>query len=286
MRILRWSLVAVLLVLAVGSTGWAAEAKFSAPRPFMLALGDSLAFGYQEAKFLAGLPDPNPATFNTGFADVFAVRLAETATGNRTALVNLSCPGETTGTFLDGGCPYPAAGFELHVDYTGAQMEFAEAFLEVHRGQVSPILISLGANDVLAIIAVCGLDLECIGPLLPGVVTDVIANYSEVLTRLRSAAPDAEIILLQLYNPFAVLNPDTDVAAVALNDAIAIVAAAHQARVANAFPAFNLTPPQPATLCTLTLFCTPLMDVHASDDGYSVIGDLMFEAAGYTRFEH
>ncbi|MBI2467723.1 MAG: hypothetical protein HYV62_07880 [Candidatus Rokubacteria bacterium] len=81
------------------------------------------------------------------------------------------------------------------------------------------------------------------------------------------------------------LSPDSDVLALVLNDAIAAVAAAHRARVANAFPAFNLAPPQPATLCALTLMCLA-GDIHGSDDGYAVIADLMFEAAGYTRFEH
>jgi hypothetical protein len=54
--------------------------------------------------------------------------------------------------------------------------------------------------------------------------------------------------------------------------------------VADAFPAFNGVP-QPAGLCTLTLMCTAESDIHASDAGYALIADLMFRAAGYTRFE-
>jgi hypothetical protein len=27
-------------------------------------------------------------------------------------------------------------------------------------------------------------------------------------------------------------------------------------------------------------------DIHASDAGYAVIADLMFQSAGFTRFEH
>src|SRR5262249_7170222 len=138
----RSTLLAVVFLCGLSSPSWAEAPKFSAPKAFMLGLGDSLMFGFQETKFVAGWPDPDPATLNTGLADVFVARLAETAPGKKTALVNFACPGETTGSFLNGACPYKVA-FRLHQDYTGAQMDVAEAFLEVHRGHVSPILISL-----------------------------------------------------------------------------------------------------------------------------------------------
>lgn len=280
----RSTLLAVVFLCGLSSPSWAEAPKFSAPKAFMLGLGDSLMFGFQETKFVAGWPDPDPATFNTGLADVFVARLAETAPGKETALVNFACPGETTGSFLNGPCPYNVA-FRLHQEYTGAQMDVAEAFLEVHRGHVSPILISLGANDALGIVDVCGLDPICIGAALPGVLASVRENLTAALARLRVAAPDAEIILLQYYNPLAVIDPSTNVLLVSLNAVIENVTGAHQARVADAFPAFNLAPPQPATLCALTLMCTPLVDVHASDAGYQLIGDLFFDAAGFTRFE-
>lgn len=280
-----WIFLAVILLCGIGSPAWTEQPKFSAPKPFVLGLGDSLMFGFQQAKFFAGLPDPDPAVFNTGFADIFVARLAKTAPGKGTALVNFACFGETTGSFLTGPCAYNLA-FRLHEEYTGAQMEAAESFLNAHRGQVSPILISLGANDVLAIVDVCGLDPSCIGAALPSVLATVGENLNAVLGRLRTAAPDAEIIMLQYYNPLAVLDPSTNVLTAALNPVIGNVAAAHRARVADAFPAFNLAAPQPATLCLLTLMCTPFADLHASDAGYQVISDLFFEAAGFTRFEH
>lgn len=282
MWIARRSLLALLLVSTLGWTAWAEEPKFSAPKAFTLALGDSLAFGFQQVKFAA---DPfNLTQFHTGFAFVFAARVAETPPGKGNALMNLGCPGETSASFLAGPCAYHAAGFPLHVNYGGAQIDAAEAILDVHRGQVNPILIALGANDVLGLVAFCGVDPACIETFLPGVLATLADNYDQVLARLRAAAPDAEIILLQLYNPLAVIDPSTNGPAVLVNDTIADVAAAHRARLANAFPAFNLAPPQPATLCVLTLMCVA-GDVHASDAGYEVIADLMFEASGYTRFE-
>src|SRR4030095_1720249 len=82
-------------LLASAPRAVAADANFGAPKDFTLVLSDSLAFGFQRAKFEAALPDPDPAIFDTGFADVFAARLAATAPGKRSTVVNLRCPGET-----------------------------------------------------------------------------------------------------------------------------------------------------------------------------------------------
>jgi hypothetical protein len=38
-----------------------------------------------------------------------------------------------------------------------------------------------------------------------------------------------------------------------------------------------------ATICRLTLICTPLHDVHASDLGYRRMADLVLQASGYRR---
>jgi hypothetical protein len=44
---------------------------------------------------------------------------------------------------------------------------------------------------------------------------------------------------------------------------------------------FNPPVDEMATICKLTLVCTPLQDVHASDLGYQTIADLLFTASGY-----
>jgi lysophospholipase L1-like esterase len=286
----KQGLMVVLLVgyltglLASAPRAVAADAKFGAPKKFTLVLGDSLAFGFQSAKFEAALPDPDPAIFDNGFADVFAARLAATAPGKRSTVVNLSCPGETTGSFLGlAPCPY-SPPFRLHTEYTDSQIVAAEIFLAAHRGQVSPILITLGLNDALEVLEVCGPDGTCIEPLLPSILAVVAPNLDEALGRLRAVAPDAVIVLLQYYNPIAVIDPATNSLILGLNEVIGDVADTHRAHVADAFPPFNLAPPQPATLCVLTLMCEDA-DIHPSDAGYAVIGDLMFAAGGFTRFE-
>lgn len=125
---------------------------------------------------------------------------------------------------------------------------------------------------------------QCIAALLPEIVAEVASNYGQTLARLRAAAPAAEIIVLALYNPFAVFDPTTNLLAAVVNQVIEAVATAYRARIANPFVAFDLAPPQPQTLCALTLFCG-LGDIHPSDAGYQVIADLMWTASGYARFE-
>jgi lysophospholipase L1-like esterase len=282
-----WLVAFLTGLLASAPPAVAADAKFGAPKDFTLALGDSIAFGFQRAKFAAALPDPDPAIFDTGFVDVFAARLAATAPGKGSTVVNLSCPGETTVSFLGfAPCPY-SPPFRLHAEYSGSQIVAAETFLAAHRGQVSPILIALGANDALEVLDVCDPEPDsiiCIRALLPLVLAAVAANLDEALGRLRAVAPDAEIILLQYYNPIAVIDPATNPLMLGLNEAIGDVADTHRAHVADAFPPFHLAQPQPATLCVLTLMCED-GDIHPSDAGYMVIGDLMFAASNYTRFE-
>jgi hypothetical protein len=98
----------------------------------------------------------------------------------------------------------------------------------------------------------------------------------------------AEIIAVALYNPYAVFdlqtNAQTNVLTAIVNQVIDAVAAVNRGRVANPLSAFDFTPPQPATLCYLTSFCST-GDIHPSNPGYQVIADLIWTASGYARFE-
>src|SRR5579864_8439237 len=155
---LRWLsiLTAFSAALVVGSPALASPEKFNPPKHYYLALGDSLGFGFQDQKFKNEVATGtyNPATFNTGFVDDFAAHVRTVRPANR--VENLACPGETSQTFIDGGCQFHT-GFALHVDYPAAtpQLNAALAFLRAHPGQVSPITVDLGANDALATLQNC-----------------------------------------------------------------------------------------------------------------------------------
>lgn len=283
MRTTRLWLLMAMMLTGVASTAAAQEPLFSAPKDYVLALGDSLTFGFQRAKFLT---NRDPSNFTTGFVDDFTRRLTLTPPGRYAQVVNFGCPGETTYSFLVGPCAYHATfGFALHDNFEGSQIEAAEAFLVTHPGQVGPILISLGANDVLALVNACGgVNPTCIIANLPNILAALAANYGHILGRLRAAAPDAEIIAIALYNPYAVLDVQTNPLTAIINQVIEAIAAASRVRVANPLQAFDFTPPQPGTLCYLTLFCSA-GDIHPSDAGYQVIADLIWAASDYARFE-
>src|SRR5262249_19991055 len=210
------SLLILVSIIGGALTSAAQPPRFGPPKDYVLVLGDSIAFGYQRPKFLM---TQDPANFNTGFADNFTARVRSTPPGRNAVLVNLGCPGESANSFLTGPCAFHAVlGWQLHINYDGSQIGAAEAFLAAHRGQVGPFLISLAAHDVFAVSNPCGgLNPECFERLFPAVLASLSANYTQILARLRRAAPDAEIITLGLYNPFAIVAPATNLVVETIN---------------------------------------------------------------------
>jgi hypothetical protein len=96
---LRQALVAG--VVAAGAIlGFSGEAVgvHQAPKSYYLALGDSIAYGMQPNKYDQGLP---PSGYRTGYVDVFAKRLRQISPKIR--VINYSCPGESTVSFVRGG---------------------------------------------------------------------------------------------------------------------------------------------------------------------------------------
>ena len=136
--------LATFLAMLVSSIAVAAaeetDAVFTPPKRYYLSLGDSIAYGFQTDKAEAGLP---PEAFDTGFVDLFSDRLRTLRPGNTT--VNYSCPGESTRSYRS-PCIWKTSGHALHDDYSGSQADAALAFLRAHRGQVSPITVSLNGN--------------------------------------------------------------------------------------------------------------------------------------------
>src|SRR5580765_6226057 len=142
---LRSIAACLALAISAGNIAGQSATHFSPPKSYYLALGDSLAFGFQFDKFNANFPHEPASIFTTGYADVLAGMLHEVRPRIRT--LNYGCPTETSVTFIHGGCAYTTAGFPLHDPYDNSQLSAALAFLDAHRGQVSPITINLGTND-------------------------------------------------------------------------------------------------------------------------------------------
>jgi lysophospholipase L1-like esterase len=272
--------IVALVMLVVVPTAAAEPPKFNPPKSYYLALGDSIAYGYQASKRLAGLP---PSGFNTGYVDVFAARLRTIQPSIK--VVNYSCVGESTRTFITGPCLGNTLGLALHDDWTGTQLDAAIAFLSTHRGEVSPITVTLWGNDARELSEACGGDPDCVLQGAPAAIAQAAANLKTILGRLHTAAPQAEIIFTGPWNISTGAFPETDPLFMLFNDALKQAAADTRVRFADLFPIFN---PQgdieaeTAAICALTLLCSE-GDIHPSDAGFRVIGDEVWEVSGYDR---
>ena len=277
---LRSAVACVALAISTGDVAGQSAARFNPPKQYYLALGDSLAFGFQFVKFNANYPSEPASIFSTGYVDALAGMLREARPGVTT--VNYGCTGETSLTFIRGGCIYTAAGFPLHDPYDGSQLSAALDFLHSHRGQVSPITINIGTNDLNELMALCGSDVSCYFANGPAVVDNIATNLDYILSQLRAVAPDAEIITFTNYDVASLLDPRLAQLIEAFNAVVVSTASASSTRVADVFGAFN-SGPQPATLCVLTFVCTPLQDSHPTDLGYEVIAQQIWSASDYDR---
>jgi lysophospholipase L1-like esterase len=243
---------------------------FDSPKAYYLALGDSIAYGYQPAKADAGLA---ASAFDTGYVDDFAARLR--LMRPRIRVVNYSCPGESTASFIAGPCTQSALGFPLHDPFSGSQLRAATAFLRAHRGRVSPITLTIGDADISQFVEDCGDDPACIASGAPAAISTLASNLHAILARLRAAAPDAEIIVTGAWDGFIGSLAPADPLDKTLNSSLAAATAGERARFADPFPVLD-------AICTRALTCTDC-EGHPTDAGYQTLADLVFDASGYAR---
>jgi lysophospholipase L1-like esterase len=209
-----------------------------------LALGDSVSFGLNATLLQPySTQTPTAAEF-IGYPEVVAA--AEHLLQPRKE-VNPSCPGETSGSFLntaapDNGCnsphglnpPFKTIG--LHTSYTGAQMDFAEAQLKANK-HINLVTLSIGANDILLVLPQleqCGANQACGQSVLAPVLQSYGANLAQILTRIR-AHYHGTLVLMTYYSPSPVLDGVT----VAVNGVMTQVAAAFAVKIADGFAAFQ-----------------------------------------------
>jgi hypothetical protein len=264
-----------------------------------LALGDSVPFGMN----VTLLPPysqqiPTPVQF-VGYPETVA---AATHLLDSNKEANASCPGETSGSFLntsvpDNGCNSPhflpvgppippfKTTIGLHTPYTVAQMDFAEAQLASNK-HINLVTLSIGANDVLlALPAIeqCN-DEGCVQTLLGPLLASYGSNLAQILTRIR-AQFKGTLVVMTYYSP----SPALDGITMLLNSTMLKVAANFGVSIADGFGAFRLasalfggdacqaglliklpaSPPSP----------TPC-DVHPSPLGRDLLGATVILAAG------
>ena len=262
---------------ASASPSESASPTATAGEQLYVALGDSLAAGYQPG---------GTELRDTAYPALTAGRLA--ADGAELSVENLGCSGETTTSLIEGGkCDFDQ----------GSQLEQAESLLEGRRGEVGLVTIDIGGNDLLRCVrGGADIDAACVAD---GVKT-VDENLPTILERLRAAAgEDVPVLVLGYYNPW--------VAAKALDQPIKGVDAAARAYTRlsttiedaakgagttfvgldKAFATNDTTPTtiggrtvpeNAARICTLTNICTAA-DIHLTDEGAATVARVLADAA-------
>ncbi len=264
---LRRIAVAFFLVLLSTGVSFAfsrpAHAQtFVGPKYYYLDLGNSLAFGYQ--------PDLD---WGHGYGTDFANDLKNHGSQS---YINMACPGETTTTFINGGCPYP---YLRKYPYFTAQLSAAVSFIKGHPGQVSPVTLDIGANDMLGDInsSTCTVSSNWTTDL-----AKVQSNLATIISQLKSALNGTgDLLLMNYYDPYQNQCPNSVYYVQQLNATIASVASTYGVPVANVFNAFGGATTPNSHICSYTWMCSIFHDIHATDQGYAVIAQTFETMYGY-----
>ncbi|MFD2093969.1 SGNH/GDSL hydrolase family protein [Blastococcus deserti] len=282
-----WQLVLVLLavigLVAVTNPALAVPAGerpshgATAPGGTYLALGDSVPFGY-----VGNRPDlyPDPDNF-VGYPELVARDL-----GLR--LLNASCPGETTASFIDAtaqsnGCQNSFGSdlgyrdrFPLHVDYEGSQLDYALQVLE-EEPHVRLVTLQLGANDGF----LCQRTGECSTPEgLAALAERVRVNLDHILCTLREEGDYRGRLVVVTYYALDYADPVGVASTRILNAAITAAAAENRAVVADGFTAFQSRALQAGGSSIAAGLVHP-NDVHPTAEGQRLLADAVERAVGH-----
>ena len=255
-RCLRPPLAAFILIcatlLALSADAPARHVSAQEP-PKYIALGDSLAFG-------VGASEPNQAGFVALVHD--SLERSERFAGTGIDLINLSSPGATS----------------PDLSQPGGQLQLAVN--EIRRSADVPVItIDIGGNDLLAL---AGANSPCLTDLatepcrtaLGEILSDLQTHLGETLRALREAAPNASIVVVDLYNPFSgtgdVRELIADVGVQRINGVIGATAADPSlgAKLATVFQLFQ----------GRGLQWISADGIHPNDDGYAVMAEVVLAA--------
>lgn len=242
------------------------QSSLVGPKQYYMALGDSLAFSFQ--------PDLD---FSQGYVDDFFSNLQQHGVKQ---LANLGCPGESSTTMINGGCPY---AFLRKYPYTGAQLAAAVSFLRSHSGQVSPVTLDIGADDLLPAINTSNCT---ISSSFNADLATLDANLSgTILPQLKAALTvngivTGDLIVMNYYDPYQNICPSTVPNVQEINQHIVNDVRGYGILV-NVFGAFGGAKVPNKNICTYTWMCSIFTDIHATTTGYSVIATAFENRAGY-----
>jgi lysophospholipase L1-like esterase len=269
-----------------------AAPAFAGSEPKYLALGDSISFGYHPVP-----SPPQPVQSYVGYPEILG-------TLTPTPDINLSCPGQSSSTFLDpsqaASSEVPGANCEtitiqqppptppivipgwktvplpLHNSYTGSQAYAAVDQLLAHKS-IDLVTISIGGNDLLYVQFTCSTSPNfpgCVQAALPGALSNYGQNLAAILTRIRTNGQYNGTIVL--VNNYALSTDPLVMQAIgALNQVMGTVGSQFGAKIADAYTAFQIASSpfggDPCKAGLLARLSPTACDEHPSLVGQTVI---------------
>jgi len=283
--------IACFILLVIGFPGSSSlyASPSSSPGSYYLALGDSLAYGVTTNGVA---PDPQCKSASApGYVCVFYRYLQQI--NPQIQLVNLSYPSEDSCELVRGYGNGSPCTRDVGVKSLPSPLDAATTLIKAHPGQVSPITVNMGANDLLALLPEAVLDLSGTAAKLPAVMKAYQANLDTALQRIRAAAPDAKIIISTQYNPVAAIpaallpNGFAEIANGAINSLNGIItqeAQKYNVVVADVAAAFAANPNQASLTFAVTSLASgdiTKFNPHATPDGYMLWGKTVIKTSGY-----
>ncbi|MDA8297442.1 MAG: SGNH/GDSL hydrolase family protein [Actinomycetota bacterium] len=274
---------------------------------FVLALGDSLAAGYQPV-YGHQLPPLDPADhrrdqgYPHSYAAVVAKRLG-------LGLMDLGCPGETTVSFSTHPAMGPCTTLYRTAFSAPNQMAAALAVIARHPGKIALVTFDLGANDVDGCLSGGSLNDTCVLKQAVAVIERLPKIVTTIHAALEKADPRAPMVAMDYYDPFlglAVRPGGAKGLALAtaslgalegFNAELRSVYGHDHVRVAHVASAFastgtfppsrvdgKIVPKNVAIVCQHTYMCpsSPKVsqDIHPNDAGYALIASAFLKALG------
>ena len=203
---MRLTTLGVIVLTATMSSAQPAAAAY-------IALGDSITFGETDLRYV-------PSFGDRGYVGPYADYLASLNGGVRPDVINLAIDGETSSSFTSGvGRTPPVVGrtdavlAAQNLNYNpNALVPQRDLFLSKVASEraagntIDTVSISLGFNELAALAS-------SPNPLdqLPATLAAYRANYSGVLAQVRQQLPDADLFVLNYFNPFPA-NPTSPAA--------------------------------------------------------------------------
>lgn len=232
---------------------------------YYLALGDSLAFGYQ----------PNFDWLH-GYFDDLSRDLSQNDGYNKGA--DMGCNGETSTTMLNGKCPYKQI---QKYPYKGPQMEAAVDYLHAHAGHMGLVTLDIGANDTKGDVNLSNctinlpqfmkdlatLDTNLTKTILPEIHAALMVNGKQV----------GRLIMINYYDPFVNLCPNTMRGTELVNAHLAHDLGQYGTLV-DVFSRFGGAEYPNDEICQYTWMCQKVQDIHCDDWGYTIIAKMIEDA--------